>query len=459
MHLVARDGRLYYRRRVPKALRGIVGRREIWRSLGTDSLTVAKRRAPRVAAIIEHQFEMARSRGGLPGDQTVLDGFPQSTSSAGTAGPSGPTLGELYDAYMRDPTRDWSPTTRMAYQTTRRIILAILGEDTPIQTITRTQCREMIEIMRWQPRNASKLFPKLNPMEIAQRAKAEGRTDLINAANINTYLNKLGGMFNWAVKEEMLDRNPAQGLRVPDPTARRDKRLPFSTTQLRAIFAAPLYVGCRDGEQGYATPGPNRPRNARFWIPLVSMFCGLRLNEACQLDVSDVRMIEDIECLVISERSEGGTTDKRLKTTSSERVVPVHAALLDLGFMNFVGQRRRSGEIKLFGEVGMGATGYRSTTFSQWFRRFVDKAGAGSPKTCFHSFRHGFRDALREARIDRDIALALGGWTSAGGAASVSDAYGSGYRVATLKEAIDRVRYPGLDLAHLSDGSRLARSP
>lgn len=75
---------------------------------------------------------------------------------------------------MSDPTRDWSPTTRMAYQTTRRIILANLGEDTPIQTITRTQCREMIEIMRWQPRNASKLFPKLNPMEIAERAKTEG---------------------------------------------------------------------------------------------------------------------------------------------------------------------------------------------------------------------------------------------------------------------------------------------
>ncbi|WP_442957925.1 DUF6538 domain-containing protein [Phenylobacterium sp.] len=36
MHLVARDGRLYYRRRVPKALRGIVGRREIWRSLWKD---------------------------------------------------------------------------------------------------------------------------------------------------------------------------------------------------------------------------------------------------------------------------------------------------------------------------------------------------------------------------------------------------------------------------------------
>ena len=217
---------------------------------------------------------------------------------------TGATLGDLYDAYMDDPTRDWSLTTRMAYQTTKRLVVAILGADTPARSITRSQCRDMIEVLRWQPRNASKLFPKLSPVEIAEKAKAEQRTDLINAANINTYLNKLGGVLNWAVKEEMLERNPAQGLRVPDPTARRDKRLPFSTRQLQTIFSAPLYTGCRDDGHGYATPGPERPRNARFWIPLLSMFGGLRLNEACQLDVTDIRRIDDVDCFVITERSE-----------------------------------------------------------------------------------------------------------------------------------------------------------
>lgn len=41
---------------------------------------------------------------------------------------------------------------------------------------------------------------------------------------------------------------------------------------------------------------------------------------------------------------------------------------------------------------------------------------------------------------------------TASGSASVSDAYGSGYRIGTLKEAIDRVRYSGLDLSHLYKG-------
>ena len=108
-----RGGRFYYRRRVPRLITGIVGKSEVWRSLGTDSLTVARRRAWRVAAEIEHQFEVARSGAGLVVDQVVLDGFALTTSVLPTGPESGVSLGALYDAYMSDPTRDWSPTTRM----------------------------------------------------------------------------------------------------------------------------------------------------------------------------------------------------------------------------------------------------------------------------------------------------------------------------------------------------------
>jgi len=204
----------------------------------------------------------------------------------------------------------------------------------------------MIEVLRCLPRNASKLYPGLNPTQIVAKAKQEGRADFISPSNPNTYLNKLCGVFNWAVKEEMLDRNPAQGLKVPDPTLRRDKRLPFSAEQLRAIFSAPLYTGCRDDGHGYAVPGEARPRNARFWIPLIALYCGLRLNEACQLDVTDVRVIDGIACFVVTEASQVGATDKRLKTASSARVVPVHSELLALKFIAFVAKRRRGGECR-----------------------------------------------------------------------------------------------------------------
>lgn len=449
---------------MPEALRAIIGKREVWRSLGTDSPTVAVRRSHDVAATIERDFEQARALAGLSVDQRIL-ARPVAVASASVkidmaesvaVRSSDPapsvTLRDLYDAYMSDPTRDWSPRTRLAYDTTRKLVLAILGEKTPVHSITRAHCRTLIDTLRWLPRNALKLYPRLNPIEIAAKAKEAERTDLMSPSNINTYLNKVSGVFNWAVKEEMMDRNPAKGLKVPDGTLRRDKRLPFSASQLRAIFAAPLYTGCRDDGHGYAVPGDCRPRSARFWIPLISLFNGLRLNEACQLDVTDVRSVEEVPCFVITELSEGATADKRLKTASSSRVVPIHPQLVALGLLKFVSERKHAGEIKLFGEVGMGATGYRSTTFSAWFTRFAGKVGVRSRKTCFHSFRHNFRDALREARIERDVVLALGGWSApagSGSSASISDAYGSGYRVRTLFDAITRVQYPDLDLNHL----------
>jgi len=374
------------------------------------------------------------------------------TTVAGNDAPdAGPSLREVFDAYMADPTHDWSPRTRLAYTTTQRLLLSILGENTPIRSITRGRCRAFIETLRWMPLNASKRYPGHSPVEIAEAAKRASATDLISPANINTYLNKLGGVFNWALNEDLIDRNPATGLRVPDPTLRRDKRLPFSTGQLRAIFAAPLYTGCRDDGHGYAVPGPDRPKGARFWIPLIGLFNGLRLNEACQLDVADIVTVDGIACFAVTAAA-SLPSDKRLKTLSSERLVPVHPELLILGFEAFVARRAAAEESKLFYEVAMGATGYRSATFSAWFARFTAKAGATTRKTCFHSFRHSFRDALREAGIDRDIALALGGWSRAGGSggsASVSDSYGSGYRVGRLLDAISKVGYPELDLSHL----------
>ena len=444
-------------------MRVALGKVEVWRSLGTDSLTVARRRLSHAAAAVEDQFSEAAARAGLVIDTpwTVgridrLNRAAEETITPSDAGELGPSLRHVYDAYMADPTHDWSPRTRMAYETTRRMTLSILGPDLPIRAVTRARCRQFIEVLRWTPRNASKLYPQISSLRISELAKRDGRSDLISPSNINTYLNKFGGVLNWALREELIDRNPALGLRVADTTLRRDKRLPFSTRQLRAIFSAPLYTGCRDDGHGYATLGPNRPKNARFWIPLIALFNGLRLNEACQLDVADVRIVGGITCFVVTA-SAHGPTDKRLKTASSERLVPVHPELLTLGFVAFVEERARAGKAKLFGEVTLGSTGYRSATFSAWFARFAAKESASTDKTCFHSFRHSFRDALREAGIDRDVALALGGWSRAGGAggsASIGDAYGSGYRAATLFDAVRKVSYPDLDLSHLREPYR-----
>ena len=250
--------------------------------------------------------------------------------------------------------------------------------------------------------------------------------------------------------EDHIQKNPARGLKLPDPVKRRDKRHPFSTEQLTRIFKAPIFTGCENDQQHYARAGNQKPRRARFWIPLIALFSALRLNEICQLEVGDVQHIEDIPCFrIIAGESVSGDT-KRVKTAASERIVPVHDALAEFGFLAFAESQRLMGETNLFPELTLGHLGYRSTAFSQWFTRFLASADATAPLTCFHSFRHNFRDGLRDAKVSRDLVLILGGWTTEGNGSPIADVYGSGYRAPMLADALNAVRYPSLDLNHLA---------
>jgi integrase len=174
----------------------------------------------------------------------------------------------------------------------------------------------------------------------------------------------------------------------------------------------------------------------------------MRLNEICQLDIADIILMDGVHMFSVSQTSPSGTGDKRLKTKASERFVPCHPIPLDLGLMAFVEGRRRSGTLKLFDDIPMDATGYRSSTFSSWFTRFLRSANASAPKTCYHSFRHSFRDGLRQARVDRDIVMALGGWASgSSSASSSSDVYGAGYHAQTLFEEISKLKFPPAEIA------------
>lgn len=295
------------------------------------------------------------------------------------------------------------------------------------------------------PRNAAKRFPKLGFREASDLAKEKGSIELISAANANAHLANFSSFLNWAVTEELLARNPMRGLRLPDEVSKRDKRHPFSAKQLEAIFNAPLYGGCLDGGRGYAKPGSERPRNARFWVPLIALHTGMRLNEICQLDTSDIREVEGIHCIVVSEKSRDGAGDKALKTLASERLIPIHPQLTSCGLLAFVRECRHSARIKLFEEIDPGPRGKRAIAFSKWFTQFTRACGAYQPRTSFHSFRHNFRDELRDARIDHDIAMELGGWTMGGGSRGVSDNYGSGHKVSAIHDAICRLRFTNVE--------------
>ncbi len=366
---------------------------------------------------------------------------------------------QAFELFRSDPAKQRTRKTDLHYLNLIELTVGLWGEQRAIGTIDREACRELLDTLLWLPTNAGKKFPKLSPVAASRMAKEKGLTGTLSPASVNGYMTKFRAVMNYASNEGWIERNPAKGLQVIDRVRRRDKRLPFSTEQLRLIFDAPIYRGCLDDWAGYSTPGPARPRRGRFWVPLIALFSGMRMNEICQLHVADIHRLEEVNCFFVTEGPSDIENGKRLKTAASERFIPVHPTLIDIGFMAFVADRRAAGAVRLFSELQASSTGYYSDPFSKWFRRFLQRAGADQPKTCFHSFRHCYRDALREARIDHEVALALGGWASGNGSegGETAAAYGRGYRAPTLYDAMGRIAYPELDLRHLIQPSPSGR--
>nr|WP_314447000.1 site-specific integrase [uncultured Sphingomonas sp.] len=465
-NVFVRGGRFYYRKALPADVQRLTGRSEVWRSLRTDSPKIALRRLPMIVAEVEADVEEARHQAGFTVDDALLrpskddprryvrgsgginilpiTSDPRHTSAA-------LTLGDAYQRYLDDPTHAWTTSTQQAYETTRAVVIAAIGADKPIADLSRVDVRELVEVLRFLPRNAAKLFPHLTLREAAERARSDDAITRISTANANAYLGNFSTFLNWAVGEEIIHRNPARGLRLPDEVARRDKRHPFSPKQLRLIFHAPLYTGCADGERGWDAQGTGRPRNARFWVPLIALHTGMRLNEICQLDVTDIRTVEDIDCICVTRTSLVGSTDKNLKTNVSERVIPLHPRLVELGLLGHVEGLRREGQTKLFHDIDAGSRGIRAVAFSKWFTRFLRSCGASKERTSFHSFRHNFRDELRIARVEHDLAMTLGGWVGGRSLASAaSESYGHGHRVAALHDVISQLQFSDIDLSHLA---------
>lgn len=354
------------------------------------------------------------------------------------------TLATVMEAVENDPTKPKvAGKTAVKREAQWRVLKEFFGADADMKAITRQQVRDFMTLLEKLPSNASKHYPNRTIFEAVELG---GKLPKMSPDTANSYMRALGSLFRYAVNEGMVEADPSAGLLFQKSKVRaKDKRLPFETNDLKAIFGAPIYTGCKDDGRGYNMPGPHIIRRGRFWVPLISLFTGMRLNEICQLSLDDFAKEDGVDVILIRESEDDDA--KRIKTQAGIRFVPVHPELRRIGLLEYIEERRKvdAATAPAFPDLPIGSTGYRSDPFSKFFANFLDKVGVKHPRKVFHSFRHTFRDSLREADISREKVRALGGWASG----ATDDDYGSGLRASTLAKDIEVVRYDGLDLSHL----------
>jgi len=253
------------------------------------------------------------------------------------------------------------------------------------------------------------------------------------AGTIEKKITYLKAVFNVAVDNDVITVNPLKGVKPPSGSDKKS-RIPFSNEDLHTFFKSEVYTGHRPLGGG---------GEAAYWIPLLSLYSGARLEELAQLRRQDVQEDKSLGWyLKITDVGEGAS----VKSESARRSVPIHSELRRFGFMEYIAALKCSPEGFIFPDLKPDRFEDRGGNYSKWFGRYKRKVGIVDKRKVFHSFRHGFMDACRECAVPRELRDVLVGHANQ----TVADEYGSGtYPLAPLFDAMASVQYRGLDLTHL----------
>ncbi|MEM5542648.1 hypothetical protein WNY61_07845 [Sulfitobacter sp. AS92] len=127
-----------------------------------------------------------------------------------------------------------------------------------------------------------------------------------------------------------------------------------------------------------------------FWAPLIARFMGMRMEEILQLGPEDFGSDKGIPYLRVRNTIING-----LKTLSSERTLPIHPQLIELGLLKLVNLRKKQDHIRLFPFLNRGKQkGTFSANFSKAFGYYRRTNDCYWPGMDFHSLRTTFHHDL-----------------------------------------------------------------
>ena len=280
-----------------------------------------------------------------------------SPSSIEEAEPPSLTIGQLVSAYWKEKESTWKPRTQTEYETCRSRVLDMLGADSPVIS--------------------------LDYYSVKKFRDGLSKTNLSNS-RVNLYLGFLKAVINFEMQTtRILPANPCEGLRYKDTRRKDELRAVFDLEDLKSMFiSSPEF-----GKDKIKQP-------ERFWVPLLALYSGARMEELCQLFAEQVHEVDGYWCFQIEAKYKGQSVK-----TSEKRTVPLSPFLLELGFHRYAQQ---VGEGRLWPSLPR-INNRWGHYFGRWFKEFKDKCGIDPKKNykVFHSFRHNVETKLQYEEVEQ----------------------------------------------------------
>lgn len=244
------------------------------------------------------------------------------------------------------------------------------------------------------------------------RAAVLSRTEAIG--NKDKRLNRVKAFLNWARHQQHTGMDYSGILKLDTAGKVNQSYEPFTSDDLGKLFHSPQYQEAKF------------TKASQYWLPLLGLYTGGRINELSQLYVTDIRKVQGIDAIDIN--------DDDLKTTknaSSIRTVPIHPELRKAGFFEYVELIRYEGHAQLFPELKKSSRakdsfGKEPSRFFTAYRRGVGMVTEGEVfdaatgkwrgrgRKVFHSLRTTANSMLRRHEVPQERRERLVGHESEG---------------------------------------------
>ena len=342
-----------------------------------------------------------------------------------------PNLREALDAYVKAKMLTWSAASAKDIPPQVRQFVEIVrelehGRDIHVDELSREHIRSYFDTLKHLPCRlcGQRQFAGKGWLQLADMGRSgqierllSVKTMEVRQTNVRSFVNWCELEYRGAVQAKYVNSGFPKVLSDKDIRRKGVKREAFTQDELKALFGdMEKYVQATEGVP------------SRFWVPLIALYSGMRLEEICQLHLSDIVKVDGVLCFSINEESGGSGYMKHVKSSAGIRKVPVHPHLWDeLGLKKFVASRwaktpeENYTSTLLFPDLQERVNAVNHATvklgsaLTHWFTRYRRSVGVGGqhgePSTkAFHSFRHTVIEYLhKEARVDLSMLQAVVG--------------------------------------------------
>ncbi|MEZ8616356.1 hypothetical protein AB6D33_10930 [Vibrio splendidus] len=107
------------------------------------------------------------------------------------------------------------------------------------------------------------------------------------------YIQKCSSFFEWYLQMEMTGINPFKGMRFKKTRKDSETKNAYNHADLQKLFSTDIHT-----QKKYKHPH-------YYWLPLLGLYTGARLNELCQFYKQDIFVEEGIWVIRVDDQLEG----------------------------------------------------------------------------------------------------------------------------------------------------------